>query len=215
MAAMEIKVRDLLDPVMRTDAIVGSVLSAEDQTLLAAWFCKCAYAYAATYSEENRAWSSQDYSDLRMSLEPPSTATIWAGKSVSLLADIVLSVTPVFLTLLAPGADRSIEARPAMASAWLSANSVVFYGLWMPPEMVAEGAPARLAGAEISSMLRVWPTSDATAWPTSYVSDSDALSLIDRLASIRDSIGIPLDSLTGQEIEEVKAEMQKVGPPKG
>jgi hypothetical protein len=215
MSAMEIKVCDLLDPVMRTDAIVGSVLSVEDQTLLAAWFCKCAYAHAATYSDENRAWSSQDYRGLRETLQPPPTATVWVGKNVGLLADIALSVTPVFLTPLAPGADRSIEARPAQASAWLSANSVVFYGLWMPPEMVAKGAPASLAGDEVGSMLKIWPPSEATAWPTGYVSDSDAVSLIDRLASIRDRTGIQIDSLTGEEVEAVKAEMLRVAAAEG
>ena len=102
-----------------------------------------------------------------------------------------------------------------MASAWLSANSVVFYGLWMPPEMVARGVPACLAGDDVDSMLRVWPPSGGTAWPTGYVSDSDALSLIDRLASIRDSIGIPIDALTGEEIEEMKAEMREVAAVEG
>ena len=215
MSAMEIKVRRLLDPVMRTDAIVGSVLSAEEQTLLAAWFCKCAYAYAATYSDENWAWSNQDYRNLRETLQPPLTATIWLGKNVGLVADIALSVTPVFLTPLALGADCSIEARPAKGSAWLSANSVVFYGLWMPHEMVAAGVPALLAGDEVGSMLRIWPPLEATVWPSGYVSDSHAVSLIDRLASIRDAIGIPIDSLTGVEVEAIKTEMRKVAAAEG
>jgi hypothetical protein len=102
-----------------------------------------------------------------------------------------------------------------MASAWLSANSVVFCGLWMPPEMVADGAPTRLAGDEVGSMLRVWPPSQATVWPTGYFSDFDALSLIELLAGMRDSIGIPIDQLTAEEVEEVKAEMRRIAAAEG
>jgi hypothetical protein len=62
MAAMEIAVRDLLDPVMRSDGTdVTARLEPEDQVLLATWMSKCVYAYSADLTPQNRPWSESEY----------------------------------------------------------------------------------------------------------------------------------------------------------
>ena len=209
MATMEVKARDLLDPVMASAAAGHTVLDGAAQTLLAAWFSKCVYGYAAAmFGEPNRPWSAEDYGALRETHEPSARATVWAGASIGSRAGIGLSLTPLFLTPLAPDAKPLTDERPAMASAWLSANGTVFYGLWMPPEMVAAGLPERLAGAEVRSMMRIWPPSDPTIWPSGLVSDDETVILINLLATLRDEIGIPVDSLAPKEVEDIKAEMR-------
>jgi hypothetical protein len=61
MAAMEIAVRDLLDPVMRSDGTdVTARLEPEDQVLLATWMSKCVYAYSADLTPQNRPWSENE-----------------------------------------------------------------------------------------------------------------------------------------------------------
>jgi hypothetical protein len=39
-------------------------------------------------------------------------------------------------------------------------------------------------------MLRIWPPSEPTTWPTALVEDDNALALIDRFATMRDQMGI-------------------------
>jgi hypothetical protein len=61
MAAMEIAVRDLLDPVMRSHGTdVTARLEPEDQVLLATWMSKCVYAYSADLTPQNRPWSENE-----------------------------------------------------------------------------------------------------------------------------------------------------------
>jgi hypothetical protein len=163
MAAMEIAVRDLLDPVMRSDGTdVTARLEPQDQVLLATWMSKCVYAYSADLTPQNRPWSESEYFDLRSSQKPSPRAVIWAGKSVGLTADIVLSVTPLWvMSLRMQGEDP--DGPPAAACAWLSANTVVFYAQWWPPERVVTAVPERLAAGDVDSMLRIWPPSEQTA----------------------------------------------------
>jgi hypothetical protein len=143
----------ILDKVMRSDTTDEAIPLDEGlQILLATWFSKCVYAYAANSSLENRPWFEAEYRDLRIRLQPSARATIWAGKSVGLLADIALSVTPLFLTPLDPQHHGAGEKQPGAACAWLSANSVVFYGQWWPPDMVKVGVPERVAGEEVGAM---------------------------------------------------------------
>lgn len=98
---MEIAVRDLLDSVMRSDGTdVTARLEPEDQVLLATWMSKCVYAYSADLTPQNRPWSESEYFDLRSSQKPSPRAVIWAGKNVGLTADIVLSVTPLWVMSL-------------------------------------------------------------------------------------------------------------------
>ncbi len=52
MALMESRAQAILDAAMRTDEIAGPALTQSDQTLLAAWFTKCVYAYDAAIVSE-------------------------------------------------------------------------------------------------------------------------------------------------------------------
>lgn len=213
MASMEIKVRDLLDPLMKREPPGWSaVLSIEQQTLLATWFSKCAYAYGATYGEQNRPWTPDEYEELRINAQPSALATIWAGWGDGASTNIGLSLTPVYLTPLEPGVPES--NRPTMASAWLSANGVVFYGLWTPPELVEDGLPEELA-AVIQPMMRIWPPSESTIWPEGEVTDDQAEFLVDFLATVRDLRGIPTDELTAEEVARVKAELVREAAARG
>jgi hypothetical protein len=96
------------------------VLTKGTQTLLAAWFSKCIYAYsAATVSEANRPWTPEQYETLRERKTPLSSARIWIGRSRGLYSDIVLSLAPIQMISLE--LEASIDpGRPRMASAWLS-----------------------------------------------------------------------------------------------
>jgi hypothetical protein len=208
MASMEIAVRDLLHSVMQSDAAGEAILLDEGmQTLLATWFSKCVYAYAANSSLENRPWSEAEYRDLRTRRQPSARATIWAGKNIGLLADIALSVTPLFLTPLDPQHEGPGEEQPGAVCAWLSANSVVFYGQWWPSDMVDAGVPERLAGAEVNAMLRIWPPSEATVWPDGLVTDAEAFTLVNRFASVRDALGIPLEGHNTEELDKIKSDL--------
>lgn len=211
MSAMEEKVRRYLDPAMRGRAV--RPLGAETQQLLATWFSKCVYCYAAAlYSDENRVWSTTDYQSLRLMQTPAATATIWVGLSDGSRRDIVLSLTPVHLVPLTTAAASQLNERPALASAWMSANRVVFFGTWMLPEMVAAGEPARFGGAEVDAMVRIWPTSDLKTFPPEPVPESAVLTLINRLADLRDEGGVPVESLSEVELEAVKDEIRAQTP---
>jgi hypothetical protein len=213
MAAMEIAVRDLLDPVMRSDGTdVTAWLEPEDQVLLATWMSKCVYAYSADLTPQNRPWSKSEYFDLRSSQKPSPRAVVWAGKNVGLTADIVLSLTPLWImSLRMQGEDP--EGPPGAACAWLSANTVVFYAQWWPPERVVTAVPERLAAEDVDSMLRIWPPSEPTAWPSALVEDDNAFALIDRFATMRDRMGISVDGLTIEEIDAIKSDLLASGPP--
>lgn len=207
MSAMEVRVRDLLHPVMSSESATID-LDETAQSLLAAWFSKCVYCYAAAvFSDPNRPWASDDYTALRETQQPAANGTIWAGVSSGQYADIVLSLTPIFLTPLAIDADPLPGDRPTMASAWLSANGAAFFGLWMPASLVIDGLPARLVGDD-TSLMRIWPPSPATSWPQGLVSDEEAADLVNLLATIRDMVGIPVDILTPDEVDSRKSEMR-------
>ena len=208
MSAMETKVCQLLDSAMRTDELIGPTLGQADQTLLAAWFSKCAYAYeAAIFSEPNRAWSPALYRELKQTQQPPATATIWLGKNIGLCADIALSTTPVYAISLEPLASHEPD-QAELVGAWLSANSIVIFGLWVSPDMQAADMAARLAAEDVSAMTRIWPPSNDAVWPTAYTSDDQALSLINLLATIREQDGIRVDELDYDQIEEIKSQMR-------
>lgn len=207
MSSMESQVRRFLDGVMR--GLTGRFLREDAQRLLAAWFSKCVYCYAAAlFSDENRVWSLTDYEALRLQQTAAPTATIWMGVSDGLRRDIVLSLTPVHLVPLTAAAASRLEDRPALASAWLSANGVVFYGIWMLPEMVAAGEPLRFGGAEVDTMVRIWPPTDPKPFPSEPVPDAAVVTLIDRLADLRDEGGVPVETLSETELEAVKATMR-------
>ena len=94
-------------------------------TVLATWMSNCVYAYSADLTPQNRPWSESEYFDLRSSQKPSTRAVIWAGKNVGLTADIVLSVTPLWMmSLQMRGEDP--DGAPAAACAWLSANTSSF-----------------------------------------------------------------------------------------
>lgn len=62
-------------------------------------------------------------------------------------------------------------------------------------------------------MLRIWPPSEPTTWPTALVEDDNALALIDRFATMRDRMGISVDGLTIEEIDTIKSDLLASGPP--
>jgi hypothetical protein len=124
----------------------------------------------------------------------------------------VLSVTPLWvMSLRVQGEDPDVP--PGAASAWLSANTVVFYAQWWPAERVVTAVPERLAAGDVDSMLRIWPPSEPTTWPTALLEDDNALALIDRFATMRDGMGISVDGLTIEEIDAIKSDLLASGPP--
>jgi hypothetical protein len=62
-------------------------------------------------------------------------------------------------------------------------------------------------------MLRIWPPSEPTAWPSALVEDDNAFALIDRFATMRDRMGISVDGLTIEEIDAIKSDLLASGPP--
>jgi len=205
---METRVQDLLDATMRSDGLVAPNLTDSDQALLAAWFSKCAYAYdAGVFSEPNRAWPLDAYRNLKSTQRPAASATIWLGKNTGLLADVCLSVTPLYMIPLQAGATHD-PGRPKVVSAWMSANAVVFFGVWMPPEMIEANMPARLAAEAVSAMTQIWPVVDGARWPSDNTTDEQAFALIDLLASVRDEHGVRVDRLTFDQVEGIKTEMR-------
>ena len=230
MAAMEAQVQALIGPQMEAltaadfsliaQALVGPQtqpaspaelppLDQSTRTLLATWFSKCVYGYAAaTFAEPNRPWSPQQYAALKDRQSPSGTARIWMGRSRGAHADIVLSLAPVSTIPLAAGASLD-PGRPSIASAWLSANGIVFYGLWMPAELRATGFPEQLAGPHLKGMTRIWPPMPTIEWPTSYIDDSQVRTLIDLLPDLRDKHGIPVDEMTARQLERLKSAMRK------
>jgi hypothetical protein len=62
-------------------------------------------------------------------------------------------------------------------------------------------------------MLRIWPPSEPTTWPTALVENDNALALIDRFATMRDRMGISVDGLTIEEIDAIKSGLLASGPP--
>lgn len=183
------------------------LLTKANQTLLAAWFSKCVYAYSvATTSELNRPWTLEQFAALRNRKMPLNGARVWMGRSKGLYSDIVLSLAPIQMISLEREATID-PGRPRMASAWLSANGFVFFGIWMPVDMRRAKLPERLAYPHLTGLRRIWPPSSSGNWSDKLVSDNDAQALINLLPGIRDREGIPIEELSPAKIRSIKSAM--------
>lgn len=134
MSVMEAQVRALIGPLMQPGTAASPPpLDYGTQTLLAAWFSKCAYGYsAATLSEPNRPWTLDQFNALRERKAPAAHARIWIGRSRGTRGDVVLSLAPISLIPLTAGASHE-PGRPGMASAWMSANGSCSSASGRPP----------------------------------------------------------------------------------
>ncbi len=83
---------------------------------------------------------------------------------------MILSVTPIYVVPIERDATHD-PGPPKLVGAWMSANTIVLYGLWMPPDMFAADMPTRLGGADVQAMTRIWPPAAVAAWPATYLSD--------------------------------------------
>lgn len=207
MSRMEIAVENILDPMIRGERVV---LGPDEQTLLAAWASKCAYAYAADISQpQNRPWSADQYRDLMNRREPSPRATVYLGNSTAPLAYVAEMVDPLFMSLPGDPAEQLTTMPPAGAGAYLAAHSVVFITHWLPDDMMGEDGDWHrdIFTADIREGLTgIWPPTEPITWPTPDIPEERLVEQAGFMLRVHDLLALPVHGLTAAEIEQVRAE---------
>lgn len=198
MSRMEIAVQDILDPMIRSEPIT---LTPDDQTLLAAWASKCAYAYAARWAPQNRPWSAAEYRDLALRQQLSPRAKIWMGHSTAPQAYIAECIEPLFMAPADTPAEQVTQIPPSGAGLYLAAHSVVFIAHWLPDDMFIEGQWEDWFSDEIREGLsRIWPSSGQIGWPTPDIPQEQLDIQMQFLSAFGERLALPIAGLTSAEV---------------
>jgi hypothetical protein len=202
MSRLEIAVQDILDPMIRGEHLR---LTSQDQTLLAAWASKCAYAYAARWEPPRRPWSAAEYSDLALKQRLSPRAKIWVGRSTAPQAYIAEWVEPLFMAPPNTPAEQVTQMAPAGAGLYLAAHSVVFIAHWLPEDMLVGGRWEDWFNDEIREGLSpIWPSAGQIVWPTPNIPQEQLDVQMQFLPTLGDRLALPIAGLTPAEVEATR-----------
>lgn len=205
MSRLEIRAEQILNQMILGQNVT---VTSDQQSALAAWVTKAAYAYASTYPDVNNTFTPNEYQEFTQLNQPPGRVAIWMGHSTSAHAYIGMAVIPLDLFDASTPPHLLGEVRAGGANVWLAAHSVVFIAHWLPAALadVYDDELVPSFGNRWRGLTRIWPPGPDLAWPTQPIPDKI---LNDQMMTMvnetRNAASAPLE---GQSLSEIRAILQ-------
>lgn len=196
----------ILGPMIRGERVV---LGTAEQTVLATWASKCAYAYVSEAQPQNRPWSGVEYRALMDNQHPSRRSLTWLGHSTAPMAYIGTAVEPMYIA--DHGRERDMLGQPpAGAAAYLAAHGVVFVIHHLPDFVLRSGQwDTRLFDRRWRKGLhRVWPPTGRLRWPTKPIPEARLFGQATFVRRLSNLVSLPIDGRTGEEFSDLARRFQ-------